>query len=466
VDNFSLNTASIADGAHQLAVRAVDSAGNPNSVSRTVLFDNSPPGPPQALTIDGGEGWRAQNAFNLHWANPPQSSAPLTGVQWQICPAAGTGACVTGEKDAADVTSINGLTVPKEGDWTLKTWLRDAAGNNTINNAGPVMHLRVDSQAPTAVFSPIDPTDPTRVVVQASDATSGVASGSIDFRPQGAADWTSVPAQVQGGRLVATLPDETMADGAYDLRGTAVDQAGNERTTTTLADGTPMTVSLPVRAPTHITAGRMQSHRRHGHRVRYLASRIRLGYGVRSRLRGRLADSANKSMAKTPVAVSELLDVPGATWQPLRTVTTDSKGNYNFRTAKRDASRTVRIRYPGTPTVRPSQADVHVSVDASSTLHASRHSVRAGHAVRFSGTLRGGHVLNGKLVQLQVRLHGHWQTFANPHAKARGGWTYVYKFSGTYAAARYRFRARIPSQAGYPFATGHTTTTTIRVHGR
>ena len=139
---------------------------------------------------------------------------------------------MTGAKDGATVQTINGLTVPKEGDWTMKTWLRDAAGNNTTNNAGPVLHLRLDSQAPTAVFSPIDPANPTRVVVQASDATSGVASGSIDFKPQAATDWVSVPARLESGRLVATLPDETMADGVYDLRGHAVDRAGNERSTT------------------------------------------------------------------------------------------------------------------------------------------------------------------------------------------------------------------------------------------
>ncbi len=465
-DSLSFVTAGWPDGAHKLTVQAIDSAGNVNSVSRNALFDSSPPGPPQGLTLDGGEGWRSPNSFNLHWINPTQAAAPLSGVQWQLCPAAGTGACVAGQKDGSNVAAITGLAVPKEGDWTLKTWLRDAAGNNTINNAGPVLHLRVDSQAPTAVFSPIDPADPTRVVVQASDATSGVASGAIDFKAQAATDWTSVPARLEGGRLVATLPDETMADGAYELRGHAVDQAGNERSTTTLADGTPMTVTLPVRSPTRILAGHLQSHRRHGRRVRYLATRIRVRYGHRSRLQGRLADKDNKPMAKSPVAVSELLDLPGASWQPVRTVTTNSRGNYRFRTARRGASRTIRIRYEGTPTVRPSQSDVHLSVDASSTLHVSRHSVRTGHAVRFSGTLRGGHVPSGKLVQLQVRVHGRWQTFANPHAKANGGWTYVYKFTGTYGSARYRFRARIPSQAGYPFATGHTTTTTILVHGR
>jgi hypothetical protein len=462
-DTFSIGTANLADGQHQITAQAIDSAGNPSSVTRTVLVDNSPPGPPQGLEVDGGQDWRSKNSLDLHWVNPQASGAPTAGINWQICPAAGTQTCVSGSKDGDTVQTLNALTVPKDGDWVMKLWLRDAAGNNTPNN-GVAVHLRVDSEAPTAVFSPPDPADPTRAMVQASDATSGIASGSIDYKPHDATDWTSVPARVDGGRLIANLPDETMPDGLYDLRGHAVDRAGNETSTSTLADGTPMTVTLPLRSPTHLAGGRSQTRRRQGKRVRYLATRVRLGYAKRTRLQGRLSDASNKSMGSTALSISELLDVPGATWQPVRKLTTDANGRFRFRTAKRGASRTIRVRYDGTPTVRPSQTDVQLAVSVSSTLHASRHSVRSGHAVRFSGTLRGGHVPAGKLVQLQARVRGRWQTFANPHAKANGSWTYVYKFTG--GTGRYVFRARIPFQAGYPFVTGKTATATIRVHRR
>lgn len=465
---YSINTATLSDGAHALSAQAFDSAGNANSAGQTVLVDNTPPGPPVGASVAGGEDWRAQNSFDMRWANPSVGPAPLAGVQWQICPAAGTQTCTTGSKAGGTVATLSGLSVPKDGDWVLKLWLQDAAGNNTINNAAGPIHLRVDREAPTAVFSPTDPADPTRVVVQASDATSGIGSGAIDFKPHDAADWTSVPARVDGGRLIANLPDETMPDGLYDLRGHAVDRAGNERSTTTLADGSPMTVTLPLRSPTHLIGGHLVTRRRHGRRVRYLATKMRLRYGHRTRLQGRLSDKDNKSMAATPVGVSELLDVPGATWQPVRTVQTDNDGRLRFRTAKHGASRTVRVRYEGTPTVRPSQIDVHLSVAASSTFRTSRRSVATGHAVRFSGTLRGGHVPPGKSVLLQVRLRiggkRQWQTFASANAGANGRWTHVYKFTGAYPSARYAFRARIPSQAGYPFATGKSASKSIRIH--
>jgi hypothetical protein len=469
-DSYSINTATLPDGPHALSAQAFDSAGNGNSTGQTVLIDNSPPGPPVGASVVGGEGWRPQNSFDVRWTNPSVSAAPLAGVQWQMCPAGGAQTCTPGSKDGSTIATLTGLTVPKDGDWILKVWLRDAAGNNTATNAASPMHLRVDREAPTAVFSPIDPADPTRVVLQASDATSGIGSGSIDFKPHDATDWTSVPARVDSGRLVANLPDETMADGPYDLRGHAVDRAGNERSTTTLADGSPMTVTLPLRSPTRLVGGHLVTRHRNSRRIRYLATKVRLRYGHRTRLQARLSDRDNKSMVATPVAISEQLDVPGAAWQPARTIQTDTDGRLRFRTAKRGASRMVRIRYEGTPTVRPSQADIHLSVASSSTFRVSRRSVAVGRAVRFSGTLRGGHVPSGKLVLLQVRVRSggkwQWQTFASAKARANGRWTYVYKFTGAYASARYAFRARIPSQDGYPFATGKSASKSIRIHQR
>lgn len=469
-DSYSVNTATLSDGPHALSAQAFDSAGNGNSVGQTVLIDNSPPGPPVGASVAGGEGWRSQNSFDVRWTNPPSSGAPLAGVQWEMCPAGGAQTCTPGSKDGSTIATLNDLTVPKDGDWILKVWLRDAAGNSTATNAASPMHLRVDREAPTAVFSPIDPADPTRVVLQASDATSGIGSGSIDFKPHDATDWTSVPARVDSGRLVANLPDETMADGPHDLRGHAADRAGNERSTTTLADGSPMAVTLPLRSPTSLIGGHLITRYWHSRRIRYLATKVRLSYGHRTRLQARLSDRDNKSMMATPVAISEQLDVPGAAWQPVRTIQTDADGRLRFRTVKRGASRIVRIRYEGTPTVRPSQTDIHLSVASSSTFRVSRRSVAVGRAVRFSGTLRGGYVPSGKLVLLQVRVRSggkwQWQTFASAKAKANGRWTYVYKFTGAYASARYAFRARIPSQDGYPFATGKSASKLVRIHQR
>ncbi|WP_155891773.1 Ig-like domain repeat protein [Conexibacter woesei] len=465
VDTFTLTQP---EGVHHVAVQVTDSAGNTTTTDPvTELVDNTPPGPPGPATVNGDQidtTWYSTDGFTINWTNPQVGIAPLAGINWQLCPAAGAQSKCTAASADGQIAALNGLQVHDDGDWILALWLRDAAGNNTQSNAIK-LHLRLDRVPPNPVFSPIDPTDPTRIVVQADDATSGLASGSIDYKPVGVTDWTSLPAKIDGGRMSVNLPDETMPDGPYDLRAQAVDAAGNEKTTTTLAGGTPMTVTLPLRSPTRLAGGRRQTRHSHRKRVTYLATRVRLRYATRTRLSGRLADKDNKSMAGTSIAITQLID--GARdWTPVRTIKTTKSGSFSFRTAKRGPSRTLRIRYEGTPTVRPSYVDVHLGVEASTTLRLSGRHFRAGrvrtrHGVRFSGTLRGGYVTPNKLVQLWVKVNGDWQLFGDARARPNGSWTRIFVFKGR--PERYRLRAIIPPDAGYPFVTGKTPITTVVV---
>jgi hypothetical protein len=65
-------------------------------------------------------------------------------------------------------------------------------------------------------------------------------------------------------------------------------------------------------------------------------------------------------------------------------------------------------------------------------------------------------------VQMQVNLGGgRWQGFANPRVKQNGAWTTTYKFTG--GPRRWTFRARITPHPGYPFRTGHSSSTAVRV---
>ena len=75
--SFNIDTRTTkSDGAHTLSLQAVDTAGNVARASRRVLLDNTPPGPPQNVTVDGGESWRSTNAFTVRWQNPSDSGAP------------------------------------------------------------------------------------------------------------------------------------------------------------------------------------------------------------------------------------------------------------------------------------------------------------------------------------------------------------------------------------------------------
>lgn len=136
----------VADGRHTLTVEAVDRAGNVARASRSVLIDNTPPGVPEQLAVDGGDGWHTSPNFTVHWTNPTEnaaSEAPIAGAAWRLCPAGADTGCTTGSMSGANLTSLD-LQVPKVGDYQARVWLIDAAGNQYAQTAG-TLHLRYDN---------------------------------------------------------------------------------------------------------------------------------------------------------------------------------------------------------------------------------------------------------------------------------------------------------------------------------
>ena len=65
-----------------------------------------------------------------------------------------------------------------------------------------------------------------------------------------------------------------------------------------------------------------------------------------------------------------------------------------------------------------------------------------------------------------MRLSGRWQTFRTMRTDAAGRWAIRYRFRRTRGVQRYRFRARLPREASYPFAAGGSRSLTVRVRGR
>ena len=117
--------------------------------------------------------------------------------------------------------------------------------------------------------------------------------------------------------------------------------------------------------------------------------------------------------------------------------------------------------------VLPASAEVSLIVPAATTAHVRPRNLRNGHAVTFSGRLRGlPPPPSGKIVELQVRFPTGWQTFRTIRTDADGRWSARYRFSRTRGVVRYRFRARLPREAGYPFDTGVSRSVSVRVRGR
>ncbi|RKQ90818.1 hypothetical protein C8N24_0633 [Solirubrobacter pauli] len=135
---LSLDTRTIPDGAHLATVGADDAGGNTSSESRMIVVDNTAPTAPVNLTLDGNAR-RSINSFNLAWRVPEGQVAPISAARWSLCPRgkSTSAECITGPGTTAQ--TLDGVAAPAIGDWDLRVWLVDAAGNaNPSAAAGPL----------------------------------------------------------------------------------------------------------------------------------------------------------------------------------------------------------------------------------------------------------------------------------------------------------------------------------------
>jgi hypothetical protein len=455
---FELNTATLADGAHQIRVEAVDAAGNVGGAHHDIHVDNHAPAKPNGLTVEGGEEWRQANDFAVRWSNPPGQAAPITRARYQLCHAAG---CSQGSREGEHLSSLR-LQVPAPGHHTLRVWLEDAAGNHDSERGSDPVSLRFDDEAPVAIFEPTDPGDPLAVTASVADRGAGVAAGSIEARRSGEAVWRDLGARLEGGHLAAALDDASLPSGTYELRARVRDGAGNERTADRQRDGRPMLVSLPARgAATIVLEGRRRCRRR-GARPRCVTDRGSVR-GNGSTVRGELR-AGDRPVAHSPIAV---LTAPrgGGGLARAATVSTDSTGRFSFATGV-GPSRTVRFDYGGTRLTRPARAEIRILVPARSSIAVDRRFAFNGQAVRFKGRLVGRPIPDGgKLIDLQAYYRGRWRTFATPRTDRLGRWAYDYRFEATRGLVTYRFRARIRREAAYPYELGRSRVVRVTVRG-
>ena len=108
--------------------------------------------------------------------------------------------------------------------------------------------------------------------------------------------------------------------------------------------------------------------------------------------------------------------------------------------------------------------DVTLLVRAAAKLSANPKRLRNGRSVRFSGRLRGApYPTPGKLVDLQAKVGNHWRTFQVVRADRNGRFHYRYRFTRTFQALTYRFRARLRAETSYPYQTGSSNQLKVQV---
>jgi hypothetical protein len=474
---IEVDTSEAPEGSQPLAVAAEDSAGNrAESPAVTAHIDNAAPGV-VPVGIGGGEAWRNTNDFDLAWTNPPEPDrAPITAAHYRLCREGGD-ECVGGDRAGLAIAAIGSLAVPAPGEWSLRLWREDEAGNQETANASESVHLRFDPEPPQLGFETPSADDPTRISVLATDRISGVGGGEVEISPAGSGTWQVLPTSKEGDHLVTRVNDATLPAGEYELRASASDLANNIGATDHRLDGQPMRLRLPLRTTTAMKAGvvdkRTVNRKGKKGKVRrtVLEPRVKVSFGRRVRLGGRLVNSAGHPLSGAKVLVySQLLEgkepVDG-TEELEDTVTTDSDGRFVYSVEAR-SSHQFRFVYEGTATILPVEDQATVRVKATSTFSVSADHVLNGDSVTFSGRVRGRPLpAKGKLIELQVEAStDEWQTFRTVRSDADGTWSKVYFFRRSCGVARWPLRVYLPSEGGYPLVPGASHELTVRVRGR
>jgi hypothetical protein len=458
-----VDTEALREGTLGMTLEAEDAAGNAGwSAPVTVRVDNTAPGA-VPIVVAGGEGWSNRNDFSVAWANPAESDrAPIAASRFRLC-SLGETECST-DRRPGEISGLSHLSVLRPGEWQLRVWREDAAGNHEPSNASVPVTLRYDPQPPDLGFEEPSASDPTRMSVLVKDDVSGLDSGQIELSADGSHVWTAIPTLRVGSRLVARIDDAAFPVGRYFLRATARDRASNQNSTDRKLDGTPMTLTLPLRTPTFVRAGVVVRRKaRHRGRRNVLESRARARLGKHLRVSGVV-----RTRGGTPLENAEVQVLSRSSTSPEHRVAalhTNSSGQFEYRT-RASASTVLRLVYGGSGTTLPSQREVTLVVPAISSIATRPRHLRNGQAVTFGGVVRSLPVPSaGKLVELQVVLSGHWQTFRTTRTDTAGRWHVRYRFRRSCGVLRYRFRARLPAESGYPFESGHTRAVRVVVRG-
>jgi hypothetical protein len=464
------------EGSQPIFVTAQDAAGNnADSVAATAHIDNTPPGV-TAVGVEGGETWRNRNDYDLAWQNAPEPDrAPIVAADYRVC-RVGTDECVSASRSGPSIARLEGETVPSPGEWELRLWREDAAGNQQPENASLPVKLRYDPEPPKLGFEALSASDPTRVSVQVTDPISGLGGGEVEISRAGSGTWEALSTTQEGSDLVARVDDAALPPGEYEMRATAHDQAGNLASTTQRLDGQPMKVNLPLRVASSLRAGALGKKRvrrtvHHGGKthevtrtITVLKPGIAVGFGQHVGLAGVVVDAAGNPISGGSVQV--YLQISEGEEALVGTLATDAHGHFAYAIDAR-ASQELRFVFPGSATRLPAEDKVVLHVSGHSTFTVDKTRILNGQSIVFSGRVQGRPLpAKGKLIEVQVRYPEEWSTFLTTRSGTDGRWHIPYRFRRTCGVEHFRFRARLPEEAGYPLDSGYSPILSVRVKGR
>ncbi|MCB0857955.1 MAG: hypothetical protein KDB57_07530 [Solirubrobacterales bacterium] len=460
--SHTVETRALSDGPHSLQHCAVDFAGSTGCApSQTIKVDNNAPAAPRELSVVGGEGWHRTNGFDLGWMNPDQGVA--SPVAASLLRLEGPEGFTRGPWAAEGGGQVNGIQLPGPGEYRLRVWLIDQAGNADESHAAEAT-LRFDDLPPVGYFEDAPEDDPALLRVPVSDRHSGVRGGSIAWRESGGA-WHELPTRFSTGgepTLVARFPDG-LPRGVWELRAVVVDAAGNLGVIDRRANGSRMTVRTPLLDETMITAA--LSNGRSGGRDRVLAD-----YGRSALLEGRLTGVESGGIGSTHLTVTEI-PLPGSRWGVRRRVIqTDGQGRFEAW-LKPGPGRKVIVRFAGTRRLKEATSGVlELRVRGKLNFKAGPKRLRTGSRVDFRGRVLGREAWNpprGNLVQIQYFEESarKWRPVKITRTDRNGRYRTGYRFRYITGTARIRLRALLIPSLRFPYSGAASKPVIVRVRG-
>lgn len=307
--------------------------------------------------------------------------------------------------------------------------------------------VSVDNVAPQVAFTDQqDALDPDKLIAPVSDATSGVVSGQVSYRPDGG-DWIALATKLEGDHLEARIDSAKLSVGVrYDFQATAVDRAGNATTTNLRANGSQMSVVGPLRTITDVTQLRINGN-----------SRASVAYTKGGVITGKLVSQDGTAIGGAPVNVRQ--EFASGSRSKGETASAETRPDGRFRAVlPAGPSRSITARYAGDLRYLGSHSGkVKLGVRGKVGL-AVRNRVRAGGAVTFTGELkaRGARLPKaGKRLEVQVKIGPKWKTVGKSTTTDRkGSYRLNYRFTAAYERpTRFTFRTVVQRERSWPYLT-------------
>jgi len=181
------------------------------------------------------------------------------------------------------------------------------------------------------------------------------------------------------------------------------------------------------------------------------------------RVAGRLLDASGNPVAGARVCVAEQALPRRAQERVLATATTGADGHYVVPISPGPARR-LRIAYwPAERGAIQRFARIRFRARPRLVLR-PRGRLRNGDRLRFGVRLPGPNS-ERRLVRIEALSHHRWVPVTGGRTGSGGVFRGSYRFHATRGSRTYRFRALVPHQAGYPYATGTSAVMRKRVRG-